>query len=357
MCDTTCVNLKSNGLNVSAKPRELNNNTLKVPYAGGYGGSQDNNTLKPIYSSTNSEYGGRQIRKVSDSEYYREVSIGKAPDTFPCGHTLCHKCIRKLMVPSVKEKLACPLCGKEALRIHTPDPGTALGYNIEEVDNITLLSNFDDIVKKFNGIKYSIRRLTNETVQSRSLAMTFANCECHLCHENHANLQVLQEFNQLQVTHIRPRLPPPQYYRLCQGEVVTSFYSDVNSCCICVPCTYRELRQSKHFPTLKMLSDDEAIRNPKSVLTEVGKIIAKNTAPLESLHGKNVIDIDHKIRLVERADEFVFRETTERIKRMVTEQEQNLIKLASYRIQDKGGLVHIKGSSSIEANDNETVLW
>jgi len=147
------------------------------------------------------------------------------------------------------------------------------------------------------------------------------------------------------------------YSRLSHGQVVTSFYSVVNSCCICVPCTYRELRQSEHFPSLKFLSDDEATHNPKSVFTEVGKIIAKNTAPLESLHGKNVIEIDHKIRLTEQADEFNFNETSKTVKKMVTEQEQNLIKLASYRIQDKGGVYHIKGSNSIEQNMNESVVW
>lgn len=315
------------------------------------------NGLKPIYKLDTTGYGGRQIRKVSDSEYLREVSIGQAPDTFPCGHVLCHKCIRNHMTPSKEEKLSCPLCGHPADRIYTADPGTSLGYNVDNVDNITLLSNFDNMIKKFDGLKYSIRRLHRESVQSRSLGMTYTNCACHLCDANHGTLQVLQEFNQLQVEHSRPKLPPPYYYRLCYGEVVTSFYSVVNSCCICVPCTYKELRQSEHFPTLKFLSDNEAETNPKAVLAEVGKIIAKNTAPLETLHGKNVIEIDHKIKLVEPAHEFDFAHTTERVKKMVTEQEQNLIKLASYRIQDKGGIYHIKGSNSVEQNLNESVVW
>lgn len=174
---------------------------------------ENNNTLKPIYSTKNSEYGGRQIRKVSDSEYYREVSMGKAPDTFPCGHVLCHKCLRKCMTPSKDEKLSCPLCGKEAARMYTADPGDSIGYNVDDVDNITLLSNFDDMVKKFNGLKYSIRRVQNESVQSRSLAMTFTNCGCHLCNENHGTLQVLNEFNHLRVSHLRPRGPPSYFYR------------------------------------------------------------------------------------------------------------------------------------------------
>lgn len=173
----------------------------------------NNNTLKPIYTTNSSSYGGRNIRKVSDSEYYREVSIGNAPDTFPCGHVLCHKCIRKLMTPSKDAPLVCPLCGKEARRMFTADPGASLGYNVETVDNITLLSNFDDMAKKFSRIKYSIRRLQNEAVSSRSLAMTFTNCGCHMCNETHGTLQVLQEFNQLQVNHIRPQLPPYYYYR------------------------------------------------------------------------------------------------------------------------------------------------
>lgn len=138
---------------------------------------------------------------------------------------------------------------------------------------------------------------------------------------------------------------------------MTTFYSLVNSSCICVPCTYKELRESEHFPTLRSLSDDEAIHNPRSVLTEVGKIIAKNTAPLESLHGKNVIEVDHTIKLQERADEFSFTETTEKIKKMVNEQEQSLIKHASYMVQDKGGLIHIKSRNTIEQNANESVVW
>ncbi|KAL4233157.1 hypothetical protein ACF0H5_007842 [Mactra antiquata] len=319
--------------------------------------NNNNNNLKPVYSVNASKYGGRQIRKVSDSEYYREISMGNAPDTFPCGHVICHKCIREHMTPCKDTKLACPLCGKVANKMFTADPGTSLGYNVNDVDNITLLSNFDDIVKKFDRVKYSIRRLQNETVSSRSLAMTFTNCGCHMCDETHGTLQVLQEFNRLQMSHRRPNLPAPYYYRLCHGEVVTSFYSVVNSCCICVPCTYKELRQSEHFPSLKLLSDDEAIHNPKAVLTEVGKIIAKNTAPLESLHGKNVIEVDHNIQLKERADEFLFQDTCKRIKDMVNDQEQNLIKHASYRIQDKGGVYHIKGSNSTEHSRNESVVW
>lgn len=315
------------------------------------------NGLKPIYSHEESQYGGRKLRKVSDSEYQREVSISKAPDTFPCGHVLCHKCIRLHMVPSKDTPLSCPLCGQEANRIHTADPGESLGYNVGDVDNITLLSNFDDMVKKFDGINYAKRRLQRESVQSRSLAMSFTNGSCHACDEQHGTLQVLQEFNELEVTHNRPQLPPPYFYRLIHGEIVTSFYSVVNSCCICVPCTYKELRGNEHFPQLRFLSDNEAVTNPRSVLTEVGKIIAKNTAPLETLHGKNVIEIEHKLKLNENALEFDFHHTSAQIKRMVNDQEQNLIKLASYRIQDKGGVYHIKGSSSIEQNTNESVIW
>lgn len=179
----------------------------------------------------------------------------------------------------------------------------------------------------------------------------------------HCCLRVISTYFQANISFIRSDILVLKFtffyynFRLSHGQVVTSFYSVVNSCCICVPCTYRELRQSEHFPTLKFLSDDEAAHNPKSVFTEVGKIIAKNTAPLESLHGKNVIEIDHKIRLVEQADEFNFAETSKTVKKMVTEQEQNLIKLASYRIQDKGGIYHIKGSNSIEQNLNESVVW
>ena len=78
---------------------------------------------------------------------------------------------------------------------------------------------------------------------------------------------------------------------------------------------------------------------------------------MESLHGKNVIEIDHKIQLKIRADEFDFDESVNRVKEMVNEQEQNMIKSASYFIQDKGGLHHLKGSKSYEQNLNETIVW
>ena len=212
------------------------------------------NGLKPIYTVNSSEFGGRKIRKVSDKEYQRDVTIGHAPDTFPCGHVLCHDCIRKHMTPSVKEKLCCPLCGKEAAKMFTADPGNSLGYNVDDVDNITLLSNFEDMTKKFHGLKHTLRRLHKESVQSRSLAMTFTNCGCHLCGGSHGTLQVLQEFNQLAVQHVRPKLPPTAYYRY--GDIL---YCETRAFCYSLGCAMFADCEIKNIAMLKCL--DHAISN------------------------------------------------------------------------------------------------
>ncbi|KAL3882086.1 hypothetical protein ACJMK2_028458 [Sinanodonta woodiana] len=304
------------------------------------------------------EFGGRKMMKLPDPEFHREVAVGKAPDTFPCGHVLCHGCIRKHLKPSRDTALTCPICGQEASRIHTADPSASLGFSTDDVDTISLLSNFDDIVQRFNGIDYNLRKLKEESVKSKSMAMTYSNCECHMCEESHGTLHVVQEWNRLQVYHHRPAITNPYLYRLHQGHVVTTFYSEVNSSSICVPCTYQELRQSGNkYPSLQCLKDNDGFENPQSVLSQVGKIIANKGAPLECLRGKNVMDIDHTIRVRERADEFNFKETASDIKRMVKQQEQIMMKVASYKIQDKGGLYHIKESSSVEQNKGETVIW
>lgn len=291
----------------------------------------------------------------NETEYQKTLEVGKAPDTFPCGHVLCHNCIRKHL-KSREAELKCPVCDK-AVEINVPIHGTAVAYDDDDDNNVMLVSNFDDIVRKFNGINYNLRRLKEESVQSRSVGMTFSSSACHMCEEDHGTLRVIQEFNKLSVNHQRPPVRPDHYfYRLCHGQIVTSFYSKVNSACVCVPCTYKNLQATQNFPELKYDADDCSVTNRQLCLAEVGKLIVRNQTPLTCMQGKNVIDVDHKIKVTERADEFDFHQTSRQIKRLIKQQEKNLIQLASKRVRDTGRLYYIQESSSVEHNPNETVV-
>ncbi|KAH9525578.1 hypothetical protein Btru_001751 [Bulinus truncatus] len=348
-------------------------------------------------------------------ETRQDIEYTRAPDTFPCGHVLCHNCVRKFMRLRQRSGYSrCPVCHQpvdedaplQAMGIPTGGSSHCNGGGDNEDDSsahsshghthqpepsdptpISLLNNFDEIVEKFNGIQLSLRRLKNESVQSKSMGMTFTNTQCHLCMENHGTLRVVQEFNQLSVRHERPTVWSPYFYRnssgcrnhvthrtqtwqlkiklvgdpntcsrpmvffgescqefsnLCrlqQGKVVTEFYSQVNSSCICVPCTYRELKLQNH-PDLRALPNVNPQQNTQICLAEVGKIVARNSAPIMALQGKNVIEIDHTIRLRERADQFNFLETADQIEHMVKQQEESLIKMASKQIRDTGRLYH-----------------
>jgi hypothetical protein len=257
----------------------------------------------------------------------------------------------------------CPVCHRlldeevysQANNSSTPCPSSPANGNPEPSDPtpISLLNNFDEIVAKFNGIQQNLRRLKDESVQSKSMGMTFTNTQCHLCLENHGTLRVVQEYNQLSVRHERPNAWSPFFYRLQQGKVVTEFFSQVNSSCICVPCTYRELQQ-QHLPDVPALPNINPQHNTQICLAEVGKIVARNSAPIMALQGKNVIEIDHTIRLRERADHFNFFDTVDQIERMVKQQEENLLKIASKQIRDTGRLYHVKESSSLEYDMDET---
>ena len=86
----------------------------------------------------------------------------------------------------------------------------------------------------------------------------------------------------------------------------------------------------------------------------MGKIVAKNSAPLKALQGKNVIDVDHKIRVRERADHFNFLDTAEQIENMVRRQEENLLRHASKQVRDTGQLYHVQESSEMEMDMDET---
>jgi hypothetical protein len=86
----------------------------------------------------------------------------------------------------------------------------------------------------------------------------------------------------------------------------------------------------------------------------VGKLVAKNTAPLFALQGKNVIEVDHKILVRERADRFVFTDTAETIERMVRGQEENLLRFAVAQAKDTGQLYHVQESNQMEVDLDET---
>lgn len=87
---------------------------------------------------------------------------------------------------------------------------------------------------------------------------------------------------------------------------------------------------------------------------QVGKIVAKNTAPLMALQGKNVIEVEHKIRVRERADHFVFLDTAEQIEGMVRRQEETLLSHATKQIRDTGQLYHVQESNEVELDLDET---
>lgn len=304
------------------------------------------------------------------TEYERSLEYHQAPDTFPCGHVLCHRCLRKFITTlGGLFGARCPVCRKgvssddvSLASVGLPSPGgrsagAGSRWRQDEEPPISLLSNFDEIVQKFNGLQQNLRRLKDESVQSRSMGMTYTNTVCHLCREAHPTLRVIQEHNQLQVRHERPHAWSNYFYRLQQGKVVTTFYSKVNSSTICVPCTYRELTECRAIlpPEVgEALPDIDPSRHQQLALAEVGKIVAKNSAPLLALRGKNVIEVDHKVLLRERADHFNFTETADQIERMVRQQEENLLRFASQQVRDTGQLYHVTESNEMEIDMDET---
>ena len=186
-------------------------------------------------------------------ETRQDIEYTRAPDMFPCGHVLCHNCVRKFMRLRHRSGYSrCPVCHRrvdddaplQAMGIPTggggstdsrsesasssasssfyedsgPASPTSFSSHAHEPEPsdptpISLLNNFDEIVKKFNGIQLSLRRLKNECVQSKSMGMTFTNTQCHLCNENHGTLRVVQEYNNLAVRHERPHQWSNYFYR------------------------------------------------------------------------------------------------------------------------------------------------
>ncbi|CAG5123097.1 unnamed protein product, partial [Candidula unifasciata] len=222
-----------------------------------------------------------------DVEARQDIEYTRAPDMFPCGHVLCHNCVRKFMHRRQRYGCSrCPVCHRRldddyavarATGLPTssstpcessvPAPNSASYPEPSDPTPISLLNNFDEIVAKFNGIQQNLRQLKDESVQSKSMGMTFTNTQCHLCLENHGTLRVVQEYNQLSVRHERPHAWSPFFYRLQQGKVVTEFYSRVNSSCICVPCTYKELKE-QNLPNIPALPDINPQQNTQICLAE-----------------------------------------------------------------------------------------
>ena len=79
----------------------------------------------------------------------------------------------------------------------------------------------------------------------------------------------------MEVRHERPTAWSNYFYRLQHGKVVTTFYSQVNSSTICVPCTYRELCESKAImpPELQKLPDVNPDRHQQLALAEVSTVL------------------------------------------------------------------------------------
>lgn len=292
----------------------------------------------------------------SHDQYEKSREITQFPDTFPCGHVLCHQCVRRYVVRYPRAAWCCPLCDRELF--HNNNQGETTSMSYKEAEEDCVLVNLDDIVKKFNGINHSIRRIKTEEVQSRSVGVTYSSCTCDMCGHDHGTLNVIQEYNRLEVEHNRPSIFDRHYCRLASSNVVTTFHSKVNSACVCVPCTFREIQDhpEQYYAITKGASYYEDPDDQKFALAEVGKLLTRRITPVKALQGKNMIEIEHNIRISERGDLFDFLDTTEQIKRTICSQEKNLVKIARKRIEDTGHLYHVKETNSVDYGVGETVV-
>ena len=137
-------------------------------------------------------------------EEIKNLRYSKVHDSFPCGHVLCHKCLRRVLSRMNSAwSTRCPVChfpiswddiSLASMGIPTRQPACQL--DCSEYDDlepeISLLTNFSNIVKTFNGMQHNFRRLKEESVQSRSMSMTYINTDCHLCRESHPTLRIIQ---------------------------------------------------------------------------------------------------------------------------------------------------------------------
>ena len=323
--------------------------------------SCDDSTVMAAYS--NGDYlldvnvGGKRVNNTDEhTEYERSLEVSNAPDTFPCGHILCHNCLRKHVMPYRGHRTwCCPVCDKEYANINVCDKSGSVSFGEGEVEHLTLLSNYDQIVSRIKGLDYyQIRRLKEEKIQSKSIGMTYSSCPCSMCDESHGTLAVVQEYNQFGVRHIRPSYTDRYFYRLSSGHIVTSFYSTVNSSCVCVPCTYKEIHE--HPEAFPAITNNNVKGEPENILGEVGRVVTSGNTPVKALQGKNVIEIDHSISVKQRADQFDFKDTSNLIKRMVLQQEKMLVNIAKKKIEDTGKMYHIKESNSVDYEIGETVV-
>ncbi|XP_033739808.1 uncharacterized protein LOC117327087 [Pecten maximus] len=293
----------------------------------------------------------------SQEEYEKSREITQFPDTFPCGHVLCHQCVRRYVARYPLSAWCCPLCDRELF--HNNNQGETTVVPDTENEEEALLVNLDEIVKKFNGINHSIRRIRTEEVQTRSVGVTYSACPCDMCGHDHGKLSVIQEYSDLRVEHNRPSISDRRFCRLANSTVVTTFHSKINSACVCVPCTFREIQDhpDQYYALTEWSNHNEENTNDSNyALAEVGKLLTRRITPVKALQGKNMIEIEHNIRISERGDLFDFRDTSEQIKRTIGSQEKNLVKIARKRIEDTGHLYHVQESNTVDYSAGETVV-
>ena len=87
----------------------------------------------PVHSPTSPSSPTMKLYDVNSNpreqtEYERSLEYHQAPDTFPCGHVLCHKCLRKFInTMGGAYGARCPVCrlcvsGEDLSLIHISEP-------------------------------------------------------------------------------------------------------------------------------------------------------------------------------------------------------------------------------------------
>lgn len=290
-------------------------------------------------------------------EYEHTVEVSKVPDTFPCGHILCHNCVRKYISPYRETAWECPVCGDDYPRLTIQKRRNNVSYGNDDLDEVDLLSNFDKLVSRFHDTRHNLRRLKQENIKARSVGMTYARCFCDKCEENHGTLKVVQDYNELGVQQIRPTASHRFFYSLINSEIITTYKSTVNSACVCIPCTTNEIYNN--YEKIQDNNGNLLVEKPKTydkAVAQIGKLLTSTQIPITSLLGKNVIEIDHQMCVRERSLDFNFTDTIKSIQNMVRTQEKNLVSYARKQMEDTGKIYHIKESSSTECCKGETIV-
>lgn len=290
-------------------------------------------------------------------EYEHSVEVSQVPDTFPCGHILCHNCVRKYISPLKDPSWSCPVCEKPFPRLAVHSKTDNATYGSDDLNEVDLLCNFDKLVNRFSETRYNLSRLKHENIKARSVGMTYARCCCDMCDENHGTLKVVQDYSELGVQQIRPSVTHRFFYSWINSEIITTYNSTVNSACVCIPCTTREIHEN--YQKISGINGNLALEVPKTyekAVSQIGKLLTSTQIPITSLLGKNVIEIDHQISVRERSRDYNFPETVKSIQNMVKTQEKNLISYARKQIEDTGKIYHIKESSSTECCKGETIV-